>query len=297
MIVNKAQINDPAGYQWRDLTRHDPEETLAAAYEYQSASVARQAQIERTYGVRYSSLINATEFQHARSNPVDPMHNSFLGLVRSFVAHLFRFDLFEGEINEIPRAEIFTAFFEQALYPGHLGRLPHRVMRQIMSDRKNAAAGIKADQWKRVSQMLPVGLALAWANQDDNRISEDDMDLSEDTVSRRRIWYSCAVKLCAALRILHAHSLSVADAEDAVEDLSQVSQSLLSMGVNLTINWHVSMHYAEFVSYYGPLSGYGTWAFERNNGKPECPNRVRRPVSHTPLSRFFRGSGEHQPQR
>lgn len=26
------------------------------------------------------------------------------------------------------------------------------------------------------------------------------------------------------------------------------------------------MHYAEFVKLYGPLPGYGTWAFERNNG-------------------------------
>lgn len=35
----------------------------------------------------------------------------------------------------------------------------------------------------------------------------------------------------------------------------------------MTINWHIAMHYAHFVRLYGPLPGYGTWAFERNNGK------------------------------
>lgn len=41
---------------------------------------------------------------------------------------------------------------------------------------------------------------------------------------------------------------------------------MLAAGAHLTINWHIAMHYAEFVKLYGPLSGYTCFAFERNNG-------------------------------
>lgn len=86
-------------------------------------------------------------------------------------------------------------------------------------------------------------------------------------VSRdRKEWYLAAIQLAAGLRILHAHSISLTDARNAVEDLSQAARRLLNLGVRLTLNWHLAMHYSTFVSLYGPLSGYGTWAFERNNG-------------------------------
>ena len=38
------------------------------------------------------------------------------------------------------------------------------------------------------------------------------------------------------------------------------------MGGSVTINWHNAMHYPLFIKFFGPLSGFSTSAFERNNG-------------------------------
>ena len=42
--------------------------------------------------------------------------------------------------------------------------------------------------------------------------------------------------------------------------------SLIAEGLELTINWHIAMHYSHFIRLDGPVSGYNTWAFERHNG-------------------------------
>lgn len=212
--------------------------------------------------------------------------------------------MLDGEFKDgTPRSDAFCQVLENALYPGHLGRLPSRVTKQIIGSQKRAGAMIKADQWKRVIQMLPVALYEAWREDGKDCILDEDMDAdlqvepdmpptrpvprrqqthnargrqpgqrggrttsrarprrsdesaaansrpqqTDDSlpfVRNRARWYRVAVSLSAGLRILHAHAISVDDAEAAVDDLSQAAKGILALGGRLTVNWHIVMHYA-----------------------------------------------------
>ncbi|KAG7562023.1 hypothetical protein FFLO_02495 [Filobasidium floriforme] len=258
--IQKAQLNTIDAYQWRNLPpkRGGAQGLIEACFAQETANYRERMDIEQEYGVRFSEFLRVAGFEHGRSNPIDPLHNSFLGLSKAFVNWLFQHDMFAGELDGVSRKTIFCDVYENADFPGHLGRIPARISRQFSSDKKKAGAGLKADQWRRVVQMLPVALYCAWRTQDGDEI---------DPIIRNRVlWYRAALSLTAGLRILHAHSISMDHAEGGVQDLSNAASQLLALGVHLTINWHMAMHYAECVMLYGPLSGFGTWAFERNNG-------------------------------
>jgi hypothetical protein len=65
-------------------------------------------------------------FEPSLSSPLDPMHNSFLGLTMSFVNMLFQNDLLPDE-----QGVAFRNTFSAAAYPSHLGRVPGRVAEQL----------------------------------------------------------------------------------------------------------------------------------------------------------------------
>ncbi|KAH8081106.1 hypothetical protein HD553DRAFT_259885, partial [Filobasidium floriforme] len=265
--ITKADIDLPSGYDWRHLPKHASAATkLQAAFQHEVGTPDERLAIEETYGVRYSSIARLIGFEHAKSCAPDPLHNSFLGQVRSFVTILMDNQMFEGDIEGTERIDIFASYFENTDYPGHLGRIPNRIARQLVGRRRKntqvqVGSALTADQWKRISQLLPGALFAAWRSEGSNIIPDEDMpiDTTEEEPRpfrrNRAVWYRIAVSLCAGLRILHAHSISIADAEGAVE-----------VSAHLTINWHIAMHYADFVRLYGPLSGFTCFAFERNNG-------------------------------
>lgn len=146
-------------------------------------------------------------------------------------------------------------------------------------------------------QLLCVALFVAWKQDGTDRIpeeqdvkDEDDDDVEQASRKKRRKskskkpppkkkkpekdvssdkarWYRIAVMLCSAFATLHAHSISLDEATSAVDDIAAASVELLEMGEHLTINWHIAMHYVDAVKKFGPLSGFATYAFERNNGE------------------------------
>ncbi|KAG7527871.1 hypothetical protein FFLO_06536 [Filobasidium floriforme] len=288
--ITKADIDLPSGYDWRHLPKHASAATkLQAAFQHEVGTPDERLAIEETYGVRYSSIARLIGFEHAKSCAPDPLHNSFLGQVRSFVTILMDNQMFEGDIEGTERIDIFASYFENTDYPGHLGRIPNRIARQLVGRRRKntqvqVGSALTADQWKRISQLLPGALFAAWRSEGSNIIPDEDMPSLDDedaadsdasmrstartpsprrgrsaslrshssrssrTRSRSRsrsrsrtpgrsrlgsidtteeeprpfrrnraVWYRIAVSLCAGLRILHAHSISIADAEGAVE--------------------------------------------------------------------------------
>jgi hypothetical protein len=221
--------------------------------------------------------------EHAGSSPVDPLHNSFLGIAKAFVNMLFKHDIFSEEEDR----QVFMAVFEKACYPGHLGRLPSRITKQFASDRRLAGSGLKADQWKRIIQVLPIALFVALRDPENDQIDDVDQEpidfqareptplpngrarkrkRQSDVRRNSREWYRVAIMICSALSTLHSHTISIREAMSAVDDLAGASTAILAMGETLTINWHIAMHYVDAVRRFGPLSGFATWAFERNNG-------------------------------
>ncbi|KAG7553631.1 hypothetical protein FFLO_02986 [Filobasidium floriforme] len=260
--ITLRQVNEESGYDWDNLPRYSPSEMVEAAFEHQHASAKRKAEIKSQYGVRYSPLVQLVGFQHSYACPVDPLHNSFLGIGKSLINMLFDNNLLEGLHFEDSRRDIFTAVFEEANYPGHLGRIPARVTRQFATNKRGkAGSALKADQWKRIVQLLPLALFMGFRAEDSDNIPgkkrrSDESEQTTDGPRRNRAeWYRLALLVTASLQVLHAHAISVTAAV-----------GLLSLGQHLSINWHNSMHYAECVALYGPLTGFATWALERNNG-------------------------------
>ncbi|KAJ9115763.1 hypothetical protein QFC24_006871 [Naganishia onofrii] len=173
-----------------------------------------------------------TTFEPAASSVIEPMHNSYLGIVKDFTSILFHADvLMDGE-----RTEKFGRVFKDAVYPSHLSRIPDRIREQIEDTGLKAnGANLKADQWKRLSQMLPVVAFIEW--------EEDEEEMREGTDMDR--WWRVIIELCTGMRILHAHNITYREAVVGVEALSRA---------------------AKYILLYGPLSGMGGWSFERHNG-------------------------------
>lgn len=288
--IKKDELLSPKAYDWRNLPPNHPAHVrLRANFAYVDASPRKRYQIEETHGIRYSSICKLIGFEHAASSPVDPLHNSFLGLVRSFVTMLLNGALFEGELGGESRLDVFCQVFENALYPGHLGRLPNRITKQIIGLRRQnthrglVGSGLKADQWKRVAQLLPLALYAAFRDDVTDTIPDIDISLGDEEeedeqihrrsrstsrsrartrsrstsrgrkqrsasvqsatssagrersqsvsarieiptsqepkrfVANRMAWYNVALSLCSGLRILHAHAITLRDAESAVD--------------------------------------------------------------------------------
>ncbi|KAH8083100.1 hypothetical protein HD553DRAFT_343093 [Filobasidium floriforme] len=346
--ITLDQVNSLEGYTWRSLPKKPgtAATSLQAGFEYERATPGRRFEIEQEYGIRFSALSRLCGFEPSDSAPTDPLHNSFLGLVKSFMNMLLKSDLFEGSIEGEARIDVFKSFFEEADYPGHLGRLPTyaigQLVRQSVGERTHIGSGLKADQWRRVIEMLPIALYVAWRDEGTNTISDSTLDPEEDLeevpvrgrqkgsrgrgrrksigrdsnrrsssrgrrqrsvsvagstsscgsrksmrsdgddaeaadptgkedssgalILNRSRWYQAALALSAGLRLLHSHNISVDDAEAAVEDIANAARTVLSLNGHLTINWHIAMHYARFIQLYGPVAGFGCWAFERHNG-------------------------------
>lgn len=253
--ISKKDINTFAAYNWFDLPhKHSPSTLLWANFAYEDATTdQRRSQIETRYGVRFSIMSRLSGFDQGASNPVDPLHNSFLGLVRSYVSMLCKAEngLMEGFFADgTARMDVFREVFETAYYPGHLSRLPARVTQQFTSSKKRAGAGLKADQWKRVSQVMVLALWAAWrSEQGDDSLEDIEQPLEEEdpeTVSQDRSrWFNATVSLAAGLRILHAHNIALREAEAAVDDIANTAKEILTLKEHLTINWHNAMHYAE----------------------------------------------------
>ncbi|KAJ9091490.1 hypothetical protein QFC21_007190 [Naganishia friedmannii] len=400
--MDLAGVNEPRGYEPNNFqSKGSSADIVSSIFEHRNSTDKDEEGSYVKYGFRFSQLMRMVGFDPTLSSPVDPLHNSFLGLVGSFVNMLFAHELFTKEA-----ADQFVDTFSNAIYPGHLGRIPTRIGMQLtrnVSDGQEKAkkgkqsakgkgkavaegpvgnndattpkgtaaaksqkrgkqpanssapkkgqsttvppstvageatafkkakgkgraelpqapvaeteapspmetrgrkrkgderkdkgptkkpeplnqaeqedaktgklgTGIKADTWKRIAQILPVALVNAWGMHRINDFSSETPSVAEGpdgsrhTNGTRSLWYQAALGLCAGLRILHAHNITYDDARMGVDILAGVAKSLLSLGAKLTINWHISMHYAEFVRLYGPLSGFGTWAFERHNG-------------------------------
>lgn len=120
--IVKDQINEASGYVPDNLPAKafTREELLKAAFAYEEADLATRRQMEDTYGVRYSVSVfmRLIGVDHGTTCPVDPLHNSFLGLVKSFVTLLWEHDLF----SKSSACEIGLG--KSSLWPGQPWRYP-----------------------------------------------------------------------------------------------------------------------------------------------------------------------------
>lgn len=176
-----------------------------------------------------------TEIEPAASNPVDRMHTSFLGIVKDFIDIIFN----TGDLMDDDRTNRFGQAFKDAHYPGHLSRIPDKIREQIEdTGLKAKGASLKADQWKRIGQMMPVACCLAW------RLGSRP-GIGESGNTNVWLWWDVVSSLCTGMSLLYAHNISYDEAKRGVEELSKAAKGLLDLGIQLKPNWHMAMHYHE----------------------------------------------------
>lgn len=152
-----------------------------------------------------------------------------------------RYDILETEIKAVT-------------WPSHVGRLANNVIAQLTSG--GDGGHVKADEWNRIRSALPHALWMAFKHPDRDIIDQP----------RRLAVYRAVVDITAAMRILLARIVRESDIDEAQDMLAASALTLQKAGFDMTINWHVSMHYAHFIRMYGPVGSFTTWAYERNNG-------------------------------
>jgi len=144
-------------------------------------------------------------------------------------------------------------------WPSQIGRIPKSVIQQMTSNTKGS--NVKADEWNRVRNILPVMLWMAMRN-----VNSDDIDGIGPIKSKRIQLFHAVLTLCSGLRTLLSRTITRREAKQAQLELSKAAVQLLHNGMPMTINWHLAMHYSQFISLYGPVGSYATWPYERNNG-------------------------------
>jgi hypothetical protein len=119
--------------------------------------------------------------------------------------------------------------------------------------------------------IAPVILWNIWRDQND-KIPDAEPALPPNAT--RNISHSCntsklyqaALLLCCAIRILACKTITLNEARVGQEYLVLHSRLLLSLGVNLHINHHSSMHYFDQIKRFGPVYAWWLFTFERFNG-------------------------------
>lgn len=96
---------------------------------------AEEKRIERTYGCRYSILLQLTYFDIVRYNMIDPMHNLLLGTAKHIFSVWSNMKIVTSD--NIRHIELCTKLFS---VPYNIGRLPQRL--------DDGMANLKADQMR-----------------------------------------------------------------------------------------------------------------------------------------------------
>ena len=177
-------------------------------------------------------------------------------MTKALVLWLVHSKQFEGRIDGVKRGDIFDETLDRMTWPSHIGRLASNIVQHLLN--RGDGRQVKADEWSRIRAGLPLALWLSWRSE-----SSDDI---EDGNSNRRSIYRAVLDFVASLRTLLARSITINHARESQELLASACRSLVSLGMPMTINWHMGMHYAEAIELYGPAGGFAGWAFERNNG-------------------------------
>lgn len=177
-------------------------------------------------------------------------------MTKALVVWLVKSGAFDDD-NEESSLPAFDEAITSVTWPSNIGRLPSGSLSQICLTK--SAASIKADEWNRVRNALPVALWLAWRDINTGALR---LCFKHD----RPGIYSAVLNFCSFARVMMSRSITVADSERAGDLFSLACSGLLAAKMPLTINWHLAVHYVKFVELYGPVGGYSTWAFERANG-------------------------------
>ncbi|KAI8985713.1 hypothetical protein BD414DRAFT_394137, partial [Trametes punicea] len=239
------------------------------------------------YATRWSELARLPYFDFCRMIVVDPMHNLFLGLVKTHFYHIWvQLKIFRKskELNRVHQ------ILSELRLPSRLGRLPRLIG-------EPAGGSLTADQWLILAMVVgPLAVSslmfnrihlpelweeIATGESDDNRFFQKRLDaLRQRVVQRRKAsqkakrgsmiepkgYYTSMTSASEPRRSTRARKPTekAKQADKLLREYCVELVELYGAGV-IRPNHHYATHTAEFIRDYGPLRGYWTFIFERLN--------------------------------
>ncbi|EGN95381.1 hypothetical protein SERLA73DRAFT_60037 [Serpula lacrymans var. lacrymans S7.3] len=258
-------INTPKGYDIKNFKIRDNWAQLKHAHQSLLASTERaRTKVLDDYGSRYSLFNSLPGWLPVKNTPIDFMHNFYgtflfiflfniqtnhgLGIVHSI------FDVIvKGYLLNSAGWRQFEDAINSVIWPSGIGRLPNNLGGNHSLQ--------KMYQWRRLCNIFPTILWLCWKD-DEDKIKQTPPPVPSQTKSPPKfkcglqIIYNAALYLSLAGCIFAYQSISSTDIER----------------VHLTINHHLSMHYAPIFKRFGPAYSWWLFAFERYNGELEQMN-------------------------
>ena len=223
------------GYDYQHWPLRDYSTHVSKAKAWDDAKTQKKRiEIEKTYGIRYSELLNLPGFDIVRYHVIDPMHNMFLGIAKH-TTKTWR----ELKILGEKECSILQEKVDSLNPPSKLGRIPRKVGAMFMA--------FTADEWKywivlyslyALHGVIPNVHYNCWAI----------------FVESCRLF--CLPVLCVQ-QIERAHYLLVVFCTEFER---------LYGSMHCTPNMHMAVHIKENILDYGPLSSFWVFAFERYNG-------------------------------
>ncbi|KAB5590975.1 hypothetical protein CTheo_5591 [Ceratobasidium theobromae] len=259
--TEQGDINTAKGYDINNLVLTNEELLLCKAYESRCArtKAARNA-IHKEFGIRWSALNELPDWRPYSSAPVDPMHNLFLGIV----SHCWNDVLIAGIYFTAAQKRQFDRFLDNFEWPSGIGRLPKNLCEK---------GGVrKADEWRRLISILPLGLWAVWRDTATDTIPLGAPPIHDQTGDlprfqrSYRLLYDLVVNLASACRIIASWAITHDDIKQAQWYLQEYCQGLLRMGIALKPNHHFCMHYQDFFLAFGPAYAWWLFSYERFNG-------------------------------
>ena len=115
---------------WSKRDHNTPTKTTLAAYSARTATERKM--IEKSYGCRYSKLLELLAFNLVRQHIVDPMHNLFLGIAKHTVK--------QWKESAVISYETLKDKDDSMIVSSNIGRIPRKISSCFMS--------FTADEWK-----------------------------------------------------------------------------------------------------------------------------------------------------
>ncbi|KAJ2994175.1 hypothetical protein NUW54_g7598 [Trametes sanguinea] len=290
-------LTDPRCFDPDHLEYRDENRFLKYAYRARDADPITREEIAEERGVRWSALNALPDWLPVTSTPTEFMHAAFLGEAKHVVQGILTVGgMFAKRNRHHHPLKQFEEWIDDLWWPGTAGRLPKGLL--------TAGTG-KADQWRNMVAVLPVGLYEAW--QEDGIIPDsdapalkskqkaaikarrvaalvkerrqaaaafdpgttiDDLEYIEQTSMDRnyRSHYGTVLEWCTAIRIWASQSISVAEARRAQDCHNRACQEWAAMFCHLTPYFHFLVHFLIFVLRFGPVYAWWAYVYERFNG-------------------------------
>ena len=226
---------DYSGYNTQEWPVRELQMHKQKSYQHLNANTkAEQKEIERSYGIRYSALVELPYFNPIRYTVIDPMHNLFLGTAKHCMELWIKKGILTPKCFDIIEKKMYSLHA-----PHSVGRLPVKI--------SSGFAGFTADQWKN------------WT------ICYSSVVLHNILPNEHLQYWLLFVKACNLLCVRCLKKDNVDVAHKYLQLFCSKFEEINGSDT-CTPNMHLHLHLRECLKDYGPPYAFWCFAFERYNG-------------------------------